>query len=229
MPHLQLPPAAREPTRRKGHGQRRRSTSRPVLPSTGATSRTTTHAIRLRRTNAWLCAVMQETSHHEGRLCGCILLVGIIWALVVLVCDLGFRGNKQAWCCGEMVHKRRRRSSCNFAMCRKRGRAVSLYVLPTRHVPWFFVMEESAYTMPESVPARQNMVQDALCPGYVTIGRESARLDLEQVRTADLRMRQSSYQVVSSACLKTADNLPDRIGFPDLRETTWFYLTDRQG
>lgn len=27
-------------------------------------------------------------------LCGCILLLGLMWALVVLVCVLGFRGNK---------------------------------------------------------------------------------------------------------------------------------------
>lgn len=27
-------------------------------------------------------------------LCGCILLLGLIWGLVVLVCVLGFRGNK---------------------------------------------------------------------------------------------------------------------------------------
>lgn len=173
MPHLQLPPAAREPTRRKGHGQRRRSTSRPVLPSTGATSRTTTHAIRLRRTDASLCAQLsRKQAAVSVGLCGCILLVGVIWALVVLICVLGFRGNKPG-----VVAKRftgDEEDSITILPCVGSVFGPCLcweHASPVSHVSWTshgpLSWKSLQIRCPNQFQHLQNMVQDTLCPGHV--------------------------------------------------------------
>jgi hypothetical protein len=130
-------------------------------------------------------------------LCGCISLVGVIWALVVLVCVLGFRGNKPGVvakrftgdegdsitilpCVGSVV------GPCLCFVCLAR----QAYLLVLCHGR---VCIDDART---SSGTAEHGPKHSPCPGHVylsTVGWKWVRLDLEQVRATDLRMKQSSY------------------------------------